>query len=115
MNCIHLLTIVAGFCLIAGCQSAVAPTAPTATAVAEPRPFHVLVMAETGGVHAPFVAAAKIWLADLSAREHFTLDYIENAANINDDYLSHYQLFLQLNYPPYGWGTTATDAFQKYT
>ncbi len=97
-----------GFGLLVGCQTKVPPAA------VEPPPFHVLVLAETGGVHAPFVAAAKVWLAEQAVRERFTLDYIENAEPINDDLLSHYQLFLQLNYPPYGWSPAATSAFRKY-
>ncbi|HEV2969134.1 MAG TPA: ThuA domain-containing protein [Pirellulales bacterium] len=96
------------FCILVGCQT---NNPKVATG---PPPFHVLVMAETGGVHAPFVAAAKSWLADQAAKQHFTLDYIENADRINDEFLSHYQLFLQLNYPPYGWSPTAMAAFQKY-
>ena len=29
-------------------------------------------------------------------------------------FLSHYQLFVQLNYPPYAWTPTAMAAFKKY-
>jgi uncharacterized protein len=100
--------VVLGFCVLVGCQTSSPKVA------AEKPPFHVLVLAETGGVHAPFVAAAKVWLADQAAKEHFTLDYIENAGPIDDEFLSHYQLFLQLNYPPYGWSPTAVAAFEKY-
>ena len=108
-GCARFMCLVSSLALAfaAGCQSAAHPPPG-------PAPFHVLVLAQTNDMHAPFVAAAKVWLADLAAREHFTLDYIENASTINDDTLSHYQLFLQLNYPPYGWGSTATEAFQKY-
>lgn len=76
--------------------------------------MHVLVMAEAGGIHAPFVKAARVWLADLATKENFTLDYVENANKFNDDFLSHYQLILQLNFPPYTWSDTAKDAFKKY-
>ena len=47
-------------------------------------------------------------------RDHFTIDYIENTKPINDTFLSHYQLFIQLNYPPYNWTPTAVAAFQRY-
>ena len=97
-----------GLCLLTACQ-AHSPNRP-----ASPTSLRVLVMAETGDIHAPFVAAAKLWLADLAAKEHLTLDYIENAAPINEEFLSHYQLFLQLNHPPYRWSPTAMAAFQKY-
>jgi hypothetical protein len=103
VNCVSVLALL-------GCQSApvVRPSAPQ-----QPPPFHVLVMAETGDIHAPFVAAAKVWLAEQAAREHFTLDYIEDAGKIDEQFLSHYQAFLQLNHPPYRWGPTAMAAFTK--
>ncbi|HEY9127579.1 MAG TPA: ThuA domain-containing protein [Acidobacteriaceae bacterium] len=74
--------------------------------------FHILAIAEAGGIHKPFVDAAKIWLADEARRDNFTIDYIENTDKIDDAFLSHYQLFLQLNYPPYAWKPAAVSAFE---
>ncbi len=76
--------------------------------------FRVIALAEHGGIHKPFVDAAKIWLAKLAAENNFTVDYIEDTEKINDDFLAHYNLFIQLNYPPYGWTDTAQAAFIKY-
>ncbi|MFD2936667.1 ThuA domain-containing protein [Spirosoma flavum] len=76
--------------------------------------FRVVAMTEAGGIHAPFVAAAKIWLGKVAAENNFTIDYIENADPINDRFLAQYQLFIQLNYPPYAWSDSAKVAFQKY-
>lgn len=76
--------------------------------------FHVVAIAEPGGIHAPFVEAAKTWLNQLAAADNFTVDYIEDTDKINDEFLSHYQLFIQLNYPPYLWTPTAQAAFIKY-
>jgi len=76
--------------------------------------FHVIALAEKGGIHKPFVDAAKVWLAQESARDHFAIDYIEDTKRIDDAFLSHYQLFIQLNYPPYGWTPTAAAAFERY-
>ena len=77
--------------------------------------FRVVAIAEKGGgVHAPFVAEAKKWLAQLASDNNFTIDYIENTEPINDAFLARYQLFIQLNYPPYVWTDTAKEAFQKY-
>ncbi len=76
--------------------------------------FKVVVLAEPNSVHAPFVAAAKKWLQQKATEHHFTIDYIENADPINDAFLSHYQLFIQLDYPPYRWSDTAKAAFEKY-
>jgi hypothetical protein len=76
--------------------------------------FKVIALAEKGGIHKPFVDAAKVWLARESIRDGFTVDYIENTDEIDDAFLSQYKLFIQLNYPPYGWTPTAMAAFEKY-
>ncbi len=80
---------------------------------AQPK-FKVVAIAEAGGIHKPFVDAAKIWLAREAVRDGFTVDYIENTDKIDDAFLSQYKLFIQLNYPPYAWTPTAVTAFQRY-
>ncbi|MFC5865451.1 ThuA domain-containing protein [Acidicapsa dinghuensis] len=76
--------------------------------------FRVIAIAEAGGIHKPFVDAAKIWLAKEAAADNFAIDYIQNTDKINDEFLSHYQLFIQLNYPPYAWKPAAVEAFKRY-
>ena len=76
--------------------------------------FRVVAIAEKGGIHLPFVEAAKIWLNDLAAKNGFAVDYIEDTTPIDEAFLSRYQLFIQLNYPPYGWTPTAQAAFIQY-
>jgi hypothetical protein len=76
--------------------------------------FRVIAIAESGGIHQPFVDAAKIWLNKLASENNFAVDYIENTDKIDDAFLSRYQLFIQLNYPPYNWTPTAQAAFVKY-
>ena len=76
--------------------------------------FKVIALAEANSIHHPFVDAAKIWLQKQVAENNFSVDYIENTEKINDAFLSHYQLFIQLDYPPYGWTPTAVAAFTKY-
>jgi uncharacterized protein len=76
--------------------------------------FRVIALAEHGGIHKPFVDAAKIWLAKFSEENHFAVDYVEDTEKINDRFLSQYKLFLQLNYPPYNWTDAAKAAFVKY-
>jgi type 1 glutamine amidotransferase len=77
--------------------------------------FRVLAMAEKGGgVHAPFVAAARQWLQQEAQKQQFTVDYIENTDAINAAFLDRYQVFIQLNYPPYNWTDTAKAAFTRY-
>lgn len=76
--------------------------------------FHILALAENSGIHKPFVDAAKVWLAGEAQRDGFSIDYIENTNKIDQALLSHYQLFIQLNYPPYNWTPTAMRAFEQY-
>jgi len=95
--------------LMAGAVRAVAATQENRA----PR-FRIVAIAEPGGIHAPFVEAAKVWLNQLSAQQHFAVDYIQDTEKIDDEFLSHYQLFIQLNYPPYRWTPTAQAAFIKY-
>jgi uncharacterized protein len=76
--------------------------------------FHVIALAEANSIHRPFVEAAKVWLKKEAMVDNFSVDYIENTDKINDSFLSHYQLFIQLDYPPYGWTPEASAAFVKY-
>lgn len=76
--------------------------------------FHVLAIAENGGHHIEYSKAAKIWLNKLAADSSFLIDYLENANNIDDDFLAKYQLFIQLDYQPYAWPARAVAAFQDY-
>jgi len=83
--------------------------------IAQPAPsYKVLAIAEPGGLHKPFVDAAKAWLMREGQLDGFTVDYIEDTSKINDVFLGQYRLFLQLNYPPYAWTPTAAAAFRKY-
>lgn len=76
--------------------------------------FTVIAIAENGGHHIAYSTAAKVWLNKLAADSNFTIQYIENTNSINDSMLSKYQLFIQLDYPPYGWTEKAAAAFRKY-
>lgn len=76
--------------------------------------FHALVLTENGGQHGAFVAAALEWLNRLAADKRFSVDVIENTDKINDTFLAYYQVFIQLNYPPYSWKPEAASAFEKY-
>lgn len=76
--------------------------------------FRVIALYENGGHHVEYSKAAKIWLDKLAADSNFNIDYIQNTDRINDEFLSHYQLFLQLDYAPYAWKHEAVKAFEKY-
>ncbi|MDR3718870.1 MAG: ThuA domain-containing protein [Bryobacteraceae bacterium] len=88
-------------------------TALSMAQTAQPK-FKVVAIAERGGLHQPFVDAAKVWLAREAQAGGFTVDYIEDTRRIDDAFLSQYRLFIQLNFPPYTWAPTAVAAFQKY-
>jgi type 1 glutamine amidotransferase len=76
--------------------------------------FQVIALAETKSIHRPFVDAAKIWLQKQAGEDNFSVDYIENTEKIDDAFLSRYQVFIQLDYPPYGWTPKAVAAFTRY-
>jgi len=76
--------------------------------------FKVLALYENGGHHIEYSKVAKVWLDKLAADSNFTIDYIQNTDSIDDKYLAKYQLFIQLDYPPYAWKDKAVTAFQNY-
>ncbi len=76
--------------------------------------FHVLALYENGGHHVAYSKAARTWLDRLAIDSNFLIDYIQDPKVLSESYLSKYQLFIQLDYPPYGWGDTAMRAFQQY-
>jgi uncharacterized protein len=56
---------------------AVLPSSEAAAQQNTPQ-FRVIALAEHGGIHQPFVDAAKIWLGKLAQENNFAIDYIEN-------------------------------------
>src|SRR3981081_288270 len=98
------------------CLLALLTLAPIHASVAQnskPK-FRVVALAEQGGIHQPFVDAAKVWLQKLATDGNFSIDYLQDTDKIDDAFLSRYQLFIQLDYPPYRWTPTAMAAFVKY-
>lgn len=88
-----------------------------AVSAAWPRPpkFRAVALAErASGDHQKFVDAAKVYLDKLAAENDFAVDYITGTERINDEFLSRYKLFIQLNYPPYRWAPVAKQAFVDY-
>src|SRR5262245_38654021 len=86
--------------------------APAGRSVA-PR-WRVLVRVENGGHHIAYSQRARIWLDQLAADNGFDVDYIQNVDTLDDALLSRYALFIQLDYPPYGWNPQASAAFERY-
>ena len=76
--------------------------------------FKVLALAENGGHHIRYTQAAKVWLNKLAADSSFTVDYLESSSPITEKFLSQYQLFIQLDFPPYTWSEESMKAFINY-
>jgi len=76
--------------------------------------FKVIALYENGGHHVEYSKAARVWLDSLAAANNFSIDYIQNTDKIDDAFLANYQLFIQLDYPPYAWKDKAVAAFEKY-
>lgn len=76
--------------------------------------FKALALFENGGHHLQYSIAAKRWLNALAADSSFSVDFINNTDPIDSNYLKKYQLFIQLDYPPYAWKERAVIAFQQY-
>jgi hypothetical protein len=74
----------------------------------------ILVLAENGGHHIQYSRAAALWLNKLAADSSLSIDYIQNTEKLDETMLNRYNLFIQLDYPPYGWSEKAVEAFQRY-
>lgn len=74
--------------------------------------FHVLVLYENGGHHLAYSRAAIPYIDRWSIDNRFTVRYLQDPRLIDSALLSHYQLFIQLDYPPYSWPQTAMRAFR---
>jgi type 1 glutamine amidotransferase len=84
-------------------------------ALAQVKPaVRVLAIAEAESVHKPFVLAAKEWLSTLGRVQSFSVDYVTTTDSIDRHFLRQYQLFIQLDYPPYRWTDRAKAAFVDY-
>jgi type 1 glutamine amidotransferase len=103
----HAINLLLYLFFVCSAYNTIAQTTP------KPR-FKAIAIAETGGGHALFDAAAKVWLNKLAIDSNFTIDYISDTKSINKDFLKQYQLFIQLDYPPYPWEKEAQDAFEDY-
>ncbi|RYY55308.1 MAG: ThuA domain-containing protein [Chitinophagaceae bacterium] len=76
--------------------------------------FNVLALYENGGHHLEYSKAAVKWLNQLAADSNFRIDYTCSTDSITQKSLAQYQLFIQLDYPPYGWKPAAVKAFEGY-
>lgn len=76
--------------------------------------FRALAVYENGGHHLAYSKVARPWLDQLAADSNFVIDYITNMDRVDSAYLAGYNLFIQLDYPPYSWPAKAVKAFEEY-
>lgn len=105
----RLLSAVTLFACMFG---AVALAAQDTDKAKEPR-FRALVLGEHDG-HGPFVDAALEWLKPFAEEHNFAYDVYEHPKDFNKEFLSKYQVFIQLNHPPYRFTGEEKAAFEDY-
>jgi hypothetical protein len=74
----------------------------------------ILVLSEDKGHHVEYSMKAKQWLNHLASGNSFDITYINQTELIDSAFLSHYQLFIQLDFPPYMWSDKSKKAFEAY-
>lgn len=87
---------------------------PETKPTANTNPFKALVLTERGGQHGSFTDASFKWLDTFSKENNFEYTEIHNTDKINEEFLSQYQVIIQLDFPPYTWTKEAESAFVKY-
>ena len=80
----------------------------------EKKGLDLLVLYQQGGHHILFSQRATGWLNKLAADSNLNITYIRNTDRLDDNFLEHFRLFIQLDYPPYGWSEKAAGAFRRY-
>jgi uncharacterized protein len=94
-----LFVVIAGVCFNASATS--------------PR-FRVLVVREHDPNHAVTADTGVAWTKRLAADSNFVVDVVANVDSLSDAFLAKYQLFFQLNWPPFRWTVAQENAFIKF-
>ncbi len=79
-----------------------------------PPKFKAIVLTERGGHHESFVVAGLEWLRQYSKQENFEYIVLNKPDTITKEFLKAYQLFIQLDFPPYMWSDQSKAAFEDY-
>lgn len=87
----------------------------SASAQLHMRHSNVLVLTEGQGQHKPMSDAALKWLVDESNKLNFTMQ-VMSSPNLLDrpGSMDHFNLIIQLDYPPYAWSEGAARNFVDY-
>ncbi len=73
-----------------------------------------LILTERGGQHGPFTDAAMEWLDKFAEIHHFEFTEINSTDSITEKFLDRFDVFIQLDFPPYTWTPEAQQAFIRY-
>jgi len=69
---------------------------------------------KNGGHHIEYSKVARPWLEQLAAGQQFRDRFYPKYRPDRQCIPKQYQLFIQLDYPPYAWKEKAVTAFQNY-
>jgi type 1 glutamine amidotransferase len=91
--------------ILGGCSAATRSREPA---------FKVLVVASSDHDHEAMIAQAEPFLVALAAENRFVLDFTRDAAQINEENLARYQVFVQLHLAPFNMSAPQQKALQKF-
>lgn len=74
----------------------------------------ILVLYENGGWHKAFTDTAIAWLQENAGTYGFSVTPITRLTPVDKEYLTRFDVILQLDYAPYNWPDAAFEAFEDY-
>lgn len=82
--------------------------------VAQQSHFKVLVVASADPDHDPMIKQSKAFLEKIGGANNFEVDFTRDATLLNDENLSHYQVFVQLHLAPFDMTQSQQMAVQHF-
>ncbi len=73
----------------------------------------VMVITEYGGLHDGFARAGISWLQQKAREMDFELTEVNDCKTLGADSVDHFDLIVQLNYPPYAWSEAACRDLER--
>ena len=73
----------------------------------------VVVLAELGGQHEAFTLKGLEWLHEKATQMDFDLIEVNDCSLLGTNTISHSDMIIQLNYPPYTWSDIAATEFEQ--
>ncbi len=76
--------------------------------------FKVIVAATRHPDHSSMIRAAEPLIRQLGVKNNFTVDFTQDATQLDDAFLSRYQVFVQLQLAPFEFPSAAQSALQRF-